>query len=408
MYIKYPKQVGFILNKLNEAGYSSYIVGGCVRDAILGITPKDWDITTDATPEQVKSVFTYVPGIFIVPTGEKYGTVTAVMDVDEFSQSQYEITTFRYDANYSDGRRPDKVVFGKSILDDLMRRDFTINAMAYNKHVGLVDPYNGQDDLNNRIIRCVENPYNRLREDALRILRGIRFACKYNFEIERSTLNAMLSDTPFILSNISKERIHEELIKILTYAKDNEKVINEFNNFWNNLFETKSKIDFYKLINNDLSINLKLFNIFKELNITLYDVEIWLRKYKFKNKDIIQILNYLKINNKADCYYSDYIDDPNTVIRLLLRDFPINDLLTYTDRVQEDDALNKEAIMKNKNKPYQIKHLKINGKDLIKLGFKQDKNLGDILQSLLTIVIYHPDYNNKEKLLQLAKDLRGI
>ena len=204
--MKLTKGAKLILDKLIENGFEAFVVGGSVRDYYLNDSYSDVDITTSATPEEVIEVF---KGFKIYFTGLKHGTVT-VNSLGEL----IEVTTFRCEEGYSDCRRPDKVVFVKSIEEDLKRRDFTVNAMAYNSSSGLVDPFLGIEDLKNRIIKAVGNPEERFSEDALRILRALRFASKLNFDIDRETELALYK-TKHLLSNVSVERIYSELIKIL-------------------------------------------------------------------------------------------------------------------------------------------------------------------------------------------------
>ena len=266
MFIKYPKQVGFIINKFKNAGYEAYIVGGCVRDSLLKLEPKDWDITTNATPDQIKELF---KGFTILPTGEKYGTITLLLYSKDKIDS-YEITTFRADGVYSDGRRPESVTFGTNINEDLARRDFTINAMAYDRK--LVDPFSGVKDLRNKLIKTVGNPNKRFDEDRLRILRGIRFVCKYNFRIERKTSRAMNRKYVDILEKISKERIHDELIKILEYADDrNYNQLHKLANLWNLIFNCEINICAEITLNKPVSY--KLFKIFKRIGLDYLDIE---------------------------------------------------------------------------------------------------------------------------------------
>ena len=190
-----PENIKFILNKLREAGFEAYVAGGCVRDSLLGRTPKDWDITTAATPEEIKEVFKDYP--IINNNGEKHGTVTV-----RYEEENIEITTFRIDGDYKDSRHPESVEFTRDLREDLARRDFTINAMAAYGD-GIIDPFGGRKDLEAGIIRAVGNPADRFEEDALRILRGIRFACKYSFDIENRTCTAMFFKKDK-LQNISK------------------------------------------------------------------------------------------------------------------------------------------------------------------------------------------------------------
>lgn len=204
MHISIPKHASDIIKTLSSHGYEAFVVGGCVRDSILGKEPADWDITTSALPKQVKALFPRT-----IDTGLKHGTVTIMMD-----KIGYEVTTYRIDGTYEDHRRPNDVTFTSSLREDLMRRDFTINAMAYNEEKGLVDLFGGIQDLNDRIIRCVGNPTERFDEDALRMFRAVRFAGQLNFNIEKETLAAIEAQHAF-LKDVSAERIQIELLKLL-------------------------------------------------------------------------------------------------------------------------------------------------------------------------------------------------
>lgn len=199
-----PKNVLMVLEKLNNAGYESYVVGGAVRDYVMGLPPHDYDVTTSALPEEIKRIF---PEHFAL--GEKFGTISVITDTEPI-----EVTTFRKDSDYSDGRHPDKIEFVTSVFDDLCRRDFTMNAIAFNPNTGFVDPFNGISDIKNKLIRCVNNPIDRFNEDGLRILRAARFAAKLGFEIEDRTLLAM-KNTINMLDCVAEERIGPEFVKIL-------------------------------------------------------------------------------------------------------------------------------------------------------------------------------------------------
>lgn len=204
-----PMPVEFIVNTLEQNGYEAYVVGGCVRDSILKKQPKDWDICTSALPEQIIEVF---KDYRIIPTGIKHGTVTVCLESED--SQNYEVTTFRTDGEYSDSRHPDSVEFVDDIYKDLARRDFTINAMAYNHIRGFIDPFNGLQDLKDSIIRCVNDPNDRFNEDALRMLRALRFALTLQMEISEDTFKAII-DNNAKLKDVSTERISAELYKIL-------------------------------------------------------------------------------------------------------------------------------------------------------------------------------------------------
>lgn len=201
-----PSHVLTALAKLEKAGYEAYVVGGCVRDMLMGRVPDDYDIASSSTPQETQSVFGEYP---VLPTGLQHGTVTVMID-----HHPIEITTFRTESGYSDGRHPDFVSFTRRLCDDLSRRDFTINAMAFSLQTGLVDPYGGQQDLIHMTIRCVGDPVLRFSEDALRILRALRFACRLNFSLDPLVSEAILSLSPK-LAFVSPERITAELKKMV-------------------------------------------------------------------------------------------------------------------------------------------------------------------------------------------------
>lgn len=205
--IQLPDACRTILSRLTDAGHRAYAVGGCVRDSLLGRAPHDWDIATDARPAETQAVFRDFP---VIETGIRHGTVTVLLDGEP-----YEITTFRVDGRYSDGRRPDSVSFAATIEEDLARRDFTVNAMAYSETEGLVDPFGGRQDLRDGLLRCVGNPETRFSEDALRLFRAVRFAAELGFSLEPETRRA-LDRLHGSISRVAKERIFAELKKLLT------------------------------------------------------------------------------------------------------------------------------------------------------------------------------------------------
>ena len=201
-----PPAVTELMTRLTRAGYSAYVVGGCVRDSLLGLKPRDWDLCTSALPEQTRAVFS---GFHTVETGLKHGTLTVIAD-----HVPYEITTFRVDGAYTDHRHPDSVLFVGDLTEDLARRDFTVNAMAYAPESGLQDPFGGQRDLSAKLVRCVGLPEQRFEEDALRVLRALRFASVYDFAIEPATASALRKKAPD-LKLVAGERIRDELLKLL-------------------------------------------------------------------------------------------------------------------------------------------------------------------------------------------------
>lgn len=207
-YAFIPKAIEDCCNTLRSAGYAAYPVGGCVRDRLMGREPGDWDVTTQAKPEQVLSLFSHT-----IPTGIKHGTVTVILD-----NISVEVTTFRRESGYGDSRHPDIVSFDTDLMGDLARRDFTINAMAFDENEVLIDPYGGQEDIKTRLIRAVGDPQKRFSEDALRILRGVRFAAQLGFELEDKTATAMKVNAPLV-DKVAPERIKVEMEKILCSSK---------------------------------------------------------------------------------------------------------------------------------------------------------------------------------------------
>ena len=206
----------FIIEELEKNGYEGFVVGGCVRDTIMGRKPNDWDIATNAKPDEVMRIFRKT-----IPTGIDHGTVTVMIN-----KVAYELTTYRIDGEYVDMRHPEKVEFSKNIVDDLSRRDFTINAMAYNKRIGLVDEFGGMDDIENKLIRCVGNPNKRFNEDALRMIRAVRFSAKLGFKIEEKTFQSILENASNI-KKISIERINKELEETIKFDPESLFLLNK-------------------------------------------------------------------------------------------------------------------------------------------------------------------------------------
>lgn len=257
--MKLPKEVEIALKLLKKSGFEAYLVGGCVRDSILDIVQKDFDITTDAEPNQILKVFQEYR---VIETGLKHGTVTVLL-----YSVPLEITTYREDGNYSDNRRPDQVNFIKSLKEDLARRDFTMNAIAYNPETGLADYFGGVEDIQRRVIRAVGEPDKRFREDSLRILRGLRFASVYGFKIEPETAQAML-DLKGLLKNISAERIAVELLKTLS-GINMKAVMNEFHEVYGVIipellsmvgFEQQSKYHIYDVYLHSIMVTQSIVN----------------------------------------------------------------------------------------------------------------------------------------------------
>ena len=407
MKINLPPKVRYIINKIYENNYEAYIVGGCVRDAILGFEPNDYDITTSASPNTIQEIF---KDFKCIETGIEHGTVSVLME-DEI----FEITTYRIEGEYKDHRRPDKVDFTDRLEEDLKRRDFTINAMAYNEKKGLIDLFGGKEDLNNKIIKTVGNPYDRFNEDGLRMIRAIRFSSKLNFTIEKETLKAIY-DKSFIINNISLERITDEFTKIILSDKpENIKY----------LFETKL---------------LKHLNISNEDNIgkltQFYNEIVILKKINKNLEKRLALLDYIVEKNNINCksfcnelIYSKKIIKNHNIILTLLKNIEIDHLnkveikkiLSEVDRNLLEEYLDISGIIYDKEKKvdeiidilseieennecYIIKNLKVNGRDIMSLGYK-NKEVGEVLNYLLEIVIEDYTVNKKDLLIKKIKEI---
>lgn len=443
--INIPKGAENIINTLQNNGFEAYVVGGCVRDSILGKEPGDFDITTNALPDETMKLFQ--PFYKVIPTGLKHGTLT-LLDEDG---SQFEVTTFRIDGDYSDGRHPDEVLFTSSLKEDLSRRDFTINAMAYSEKTGLVDYYNGFNDLNNRVIRCVGNANDRFIEDALRMIRGVRFSAQLDFEIESDTRQAIMQNSSLI-KNVSMERIQLEFNKTIINAPMRIKELWELgllkhflpeyglcigvmqNNSYHiysvdrHLLESMCYID----AKVDLRLTMLLHDICKPETRTTDNngIDHFYRHGELSSKKAEEILRRMKYDNKTIDRVSVLIKFHDTEliekksIRKLLSKIGEENLRDLI-KIKEADILaqNREFYQERHNKLehitaelneiiqekncFTIKNLEINGNDLMDIGFKPDKGIGEALNWLLEMVIESPELNEREKLLTLIKE-RGI
>lgn len=396
MYI--PEDVDKIIKIIEEAGFEAYAVGGCVRDSLLGIEPKDWDITTSAKPEEIKQIFPRT-----VDTGIEHGTVSVLI-----GKTPYEVTTYRLDGVYSDGRHPDKVEFSSSLAEDLKRRDFTINAMAYSEKTGVVDLFGGKQDLQEGYIRCVGNPMERFSEDALRMLRAIRFGAKLNFTIEEKTYSA-IGNLKENLAKISKERIFIELNKTLESDLP-QRLIDVKDtglaDFISPLFSQVDKRSYHgldKLKGTPKHLSLRwaafLYLIGEEKAIAI------LKDLKSDNENIRivkYLIRYIDYDLDGGIYrlkiLLNRIDYENLKLLLELKAAGFGKELSDILRIRK----NLEQIIENKE-AYRISDLAISGKDLISLGIKQGKQIGDTLDFLLDEVMKNPKLNQKEILKDMVK-----
>ena len=452
MVIELPRQVKQIINTLQEHGYEAYAVGGCVRDAMLGKEPQDWDITTSALPMQVKALFRRT-----VDTGIQHGTVTVLLDKEGF-----EVTTYRVDGKYEDGRHPTEVAFTASLAEDLKRRDFTINAMAYNETEGLVDLFSGAEDLERGIIRCVGVAKERFSEDALRILRAFRFSAQLDFAIEDETLKAA-TELAGTLRKISAERIYAELTKLLlsehpgrlltAYECDiTEVILPEFDRMCETLQQHPAHYTNVGLHSLDTVRTVKRMSEYGEeagfsqsefrylrLAALFHDVgKPECRSTDEKGIDHFyghaeagaelakKILRRLKADNVTIDTVSrlvrwhdySFVPEERPVRRAmhkigadlfpLLLELRRGDLVAHAEPYRTEGPENLRKVwqvflgIKSREECTSLKDLAVNGSDLIAAGFAPGKELGEVLNRLLFWVIEEPEKNQKELLLAEA------
>lgn len=399
-----PSSVEYVLSKLKENGYQAYVVGGAVRDFLMGKTPHDYDLTSDALPSQISDVF---KDFYQEHSGEKHGTIRVIID-----HKPIEITTFRCDEGYTDYRRPDNVEFVKDVYIDSKRRDFSINAFYYSEgHI--YDFHEGLEDLNNKVIKTIGNPSTRFHEDALRILRAIRFSAKLGYEIESKTKTALL-DCKEELNLIAKERILIELKEISStsnFFKDVkeyfpifkliipclDKIGNSIDDIYN--FDTESYGDYIASLS-------ALFSL-REIN---NDFMPWRLFIKMDNESINAIKTLIKLKdiNFNNSFDDDYING----LILLSKPVDINVFKNYLinlynlKRFKNDDIdsiLNRVDILSEGNTPYSLKDLEIDGNDLLKLGIEKNQYFKDILNEVLLRCNQGDLNNNRNEEIEFVK-----
>lgn len=399
-----PSSVEYVLSKLKENGYQAYVVGGAVRDYLMGKTPHDYDLTSDALPSQISDVF---KDFYQEHSGEKHGTIRVIVD-----HKPIEITTFRCDEGYTDYRRPDNVEFVKDVYIDSKRRDFSINAFYYSEgHI--YDFHEGLEDLNNKVIKTIGNPSTRFHEDALRILRAIRFSAKLGYEIESKTKTALL-DCKEELNLIAKERILTELKEISStsnFFRDIkeyfpifkliipclDRIGNSIDDIYN--FDTKSYGDYIASLS-------ALFSL-REIN---NDFMLWKLFIKMDNESINAIKTLIKLKdiNFNNSFDDDYING----LILLSKPVDINVFKNYLinlynlKRFKNDDIdsiLNRVDILSEGNTPYSLKDLEIDGNDLLKLGIEKNQYFKEILIEVLLRCNQGDLNNNRNEEIEFVK-----
>ena len=385
-----PEDVRWILNKMQSAGFRADIVGGPVRDMIRGVEPYDFDITTSAIPEETKAVFR---GERIIETGIKHGTVTLIRNGE-----QYEITTYRIDGEYEDSRHPKAVSFTTHIEDDLARRDFTVNAIAYSEEHGITDPFSGKADIEKKIIRTVGKAEDRFDEDALRIIRGIRFASTLGFSIEEKTKAAMLSKA-HLLSNISKERIFTEWKKLI----DGEcavSVLAEFKEV-TDVFFPEVKVP--ENINIDAFYSASLLAKHISLFVSAGEEKYQAAMYRMKTDRATSDIGKTVIRSVGK-YKNDDIS-----LAYMLRDLGFESAKTLLEcenilGLEDESKIEKLINVAENGVPYKLSMLAINGSDLMKQGLIGEA-IGKTLHELQELVISGQLKNEKEQLIEKVKEL---
>lgn len=442
--ISLPEKVRYIINTITKAGYEAFAVGGCIRDSILGQIPDDWDITTSASPHQVKRLFAWT-----LDTGIKHGTVTVMLDKEGF-----EVTTYRIDGDYEDGRHPKEVTFTSSLIEDLKRRDFTVNAMAYNDQTGLVDAFEGIKDLNAGIIRCVGSPRERFSEDALRILRAVRFSARLGYEIEPQTLDAIRELAPNLI-HVSAERIQAELTKLvvsphpenfkIAYETGITRIIlpefdacmkTEQNNPHHCYSVGEHILKSMTEVKQDKNLRLAMLfhDIGKPLTQTVDENGIHhfhghpavsekiagsvLKRLKFDNHTISMVTGLVKYHDQKVLPEPQYVR--RAILRMgedifpLLYDVKLADLRAQSNFQRREKEENLDAVYQiyrqimDEGQCVSLKTLAISGRDLIDhTGMKPGRELGETLQNLLDMVIEDPSLNKRETLLKIAGGSAG-
>ena len=409
--IKMPDNVKNIIETLEANGYEAYAVGGCVRDALMGRIPHDWDITTSATPMEVKALFRRT-----IDTGIKHGTVTIMIGKDG-----YEVTTYRIDGDYMDGRHPDKVIFTSNLIEDLKRRDFTINAMAYNDRAGVVDAFEGVNDLENKVIKCVRVATERFTEDALRILRALRFSAQLGFTIEEDTA-AAVEELGGNLTLISKERIQTELDKLITSSHPDRITLVQLYGLNKFIFEGANSIN-----NGTTELFGNIASIMNSLPKNHYLRWAALMHYESSPATVLKKLKFDNVTiNTCDklvlAAHTPIPADKPTLRRMIVkygRDIFDNYLFTYIRALSDNNLYEQGAagdidelqklyneIIDN-NDCISMKDLAVGGSTLIKEGYEPGKKLGAILDYLFNKVLDDPSLNEADTLLSLAKEFNN-
>lgn len=437
--IKLPDKVSKIIDRLTAAGYEAYAVGGCVRDSVLGREPNDWDITTSAKPMEVKQLFSRT-----IDTGIKHGTVTVMLDKQGF-----EVTTYRIDGDYEDGRHPKQVTFTACLEEDLKRRDFTINAMAYNEQTGLVDIFGGMQDIQRNVVRCVGDAQERFTEDALRMLRAVRFSAQLGYQIEEGTKKAIRSMAPN-LKLISAERIQAELVKlVISHHPDylrtayetgiTAQILPEFDlcmntaqnnphhcyNVGEHILHAMQEIEADKV----LRLGMLFHDIGKPQTLTIDEAGIIhnkghadageriakdvLRRLKFDNDTLEKVVKLVRYHDQEIGLTASGVR--RAVNRIGEDIFPMLFAVRYADIQAQSNYMREEKLEKlaqlrelydgicRRQECISLKDLAVTGSDLIALGMPPGREIGELLKELLDLVLENPHKNTRDELLRISE-----
>ena len=411
--ITIPSDVKRIIETIESANYEAYIVGGCVRDILNNTPPKDWDIATSATPTQIKALFSMGTLTRTVDTGIKHGTVTVLIE-----GRGYEVTTYRVDGEYNDSRRPDTVTFTRSIEEDLSRRDFTMNAIAYNPKRGFVDPFDGIADISNKLIRCVGLPCHRFSEDALRMLRAIRFAGVLGFKVHEDILVA-ISRHKATINNISVERIQQELRKFLMGSYPNAIEMLESTGLMQYILPNCNYQGEYVILwlkecpkNEPLRWVLFLMGIMPTASNCSVSSEKLLKHLRFDNKTIQEVSLYMQFMHIPIA--TTRYEVKKTFLQFMPQECFENLIIlkSIVSTSQKSQLINfkREADdIFQKGECFTIRDLAISGNDLLKMGIPQGKAIGETLEYLLDKAMQDPTINNSEILTLMLSDItQGI
>ena len=381
--MKIPENVKIALDLLDKAGFEAFLVGGCVRDSLMGRLPYDYDMTTPSTPDETKAVF---EGFSVFLQGEKHGTVGVIINGEKL-----EITTHRCDGEYLDHRRPESVTFSRRLADDLSRRDFTVNAMAYSEKTGLVDLFGGREDIENGVIRCVGDPDRRFDEDALRILRALRFSSKLGFGIEENTKKSIFKNA-HLLRMVSAERIRDEMEKLVC-GKNADGVVKEYREILELLFGEVDTELFSSGINRleDPCDRLALFFCATDGD--------GIFRLKFSN----ELSSFYK---KTRRLFFEKRLETKYELKKAVSDNGESALLCALRLKGETDTLSLLKKMLADGECMHRRDMKINGSDLASIGFAQGTLMGYVLDTLFELVLRDELENDREKILEYAVKLR--